>query len=116
MYGIPKDFPFEAFKNEVIVQICFGYNQIIFRFDGMISILVTSSIMVDHDILNEQQEVCLHAGRLLNLLHQEIKSATTDNGKDLKLTFASGTILTLCDDSEHYESYEINVGDKEYVI
>jgi hypothetical protein len=116
IYGIPKDFPFEAFANEVIIQICFGQNDIIFRLDGLISILVTSPIILDQDVLNEHEDVCRHAGRLLQLLHQKIDSVATDNGKDLKITFASGTTLTLCDDSEHYESYIVDVGDKKYVI
>lgn len=116
MYGIPKDFPFEAVTKEVIVQICFGWNQIILRFDEVISISVECSIILDEDVLNEHEDICRHAGRLLQLLHQKINSVTTDNDKDLKFTFDSGATLTLCDDSEHYESYIVDVADKKYVI
>jgi hypothetical protein len=116
MFGLPKYFPFDKISSEVISSIDFSQNQTIFRLGDSISISAECSMVLDQDILEEHPDVCRHAGRLLGLLHQKIESVTTENGKDLKFIFASGTILILRDDSEHYESYIVDVGDKKYVI
>jgi hypothetical protein len=116
MYGLSNNFPFDEIAQEQISQICFGHNHIIFQFGDSVSISSMCSMVIDQDVIEEQADVCLNAGRLLALLHQEIELVTTENGKDLKITFANGTIFILRDDSENYESYIVDIGSKRYVI
>ena len=118
MYRLPKNINLAFFLTREIEQICFGANSLILNFDGYLSVNVTSSIGLADSTGRMQEYLDFREGAqtLLALINQPVTSATSDEAGTLLLTFASGTVLAIYDDSDQFESYFIQNGDQLIVV
>lgn len=127
MYGVPADLPLQPFVGTTLNQIAIGQFQIQFQFDkpektsdGGIrhhprSISVQGGWQLHNssgDVIDEEQE---HAARRHYRFHEiigtEVTAYRVDSPNSFCLVMSNGHILTICDDSPHYESFSIQPGD-----
>lgn len=118
MYKIPLEFDVNTLKGQLIIQIAFGLNYIIFLFDnGFVQLSGSFSIYFNNrkTKYNEVFPVTSDLG-LLNLLEKQIiKAEVNENRSTLILEFEAGTTLELIG-NEEYESYRIKMNGQEFII
>jgi hypothetical protein len=120
VYGLPLNIDLSFLAGKVLLQICFGANEVVLNFDGNVTIVVTSSIacrkgIVGH-LCQKFQEYKSAAAMLLEFLQQVVTSAQGEEDGTLTLTFDDSSAIVLYDDSEHYESYIIKHGNGTIVV
>ena len=109
MYGLPKNINFDFFLEKTLLQICIGAHDLIFNFDGNVSITIASSIgfSCSNSKLQKTNDFCQIASTIAVLINHTIASVEGDEAGTLTLKFDSGEIITIYDDSKEYESYTI---------
>lgn len=118
MYGLSRDLNLAFFGEQTLLQVCFGANDVIFNFDGEVSITVTSAVGWKSQSGDEgrSSDFATAAMPLLALIDQRVSRATGDDAGTLHLHFENGAVLSIYDDSTEFESYVIRNGDQIIVI
>lgn len=118
MYGLPDNFALDSFREATLIQVCLGQYQVQLRFDQNRGVSIETRYTV-HDASGEQQEfvdVTDGAAALAALLGSRIDRATGTTDGTLTLMFVTGAKVIVYDDSDQYESYQINDGDRLIVV
>jgi len=118
MYGLPRDVSLDFFPGKTLIQVCFGPHDLIFNFDGDVSVSVMSSVGYEgadgqryhHDDYRQIAPI------VLGLLNQSVTSATGDEAGTLTLKYSGGGTLHVYDDSSEYESYTIRNGEQMIIV
>jgi hypothetical protein len=118
MNGLPPDLDLSFFHGKILIQLCMGFSDLIFRFDPDISVTVTSSVGYRHDSerLDRFESLSLAACAIRELLNRKVISANGDPKGTLTLGFSGGNQIEIYDDSKQYESYVIKHGEKLIVV
>jgi Family of unknown function (DUF6188) len=116
-YGLPKDLDLTFLKDAILIQVCFGRNEVILRFDREISITIESTFRVqDSDGIESFFDTSLPAAKsLVSLISDAVVGVGGDCNRSLLLKFSSGSSLEVYDSSQEFESYQIQVGEDIYV-
>jgi hypothetical protein len=110
MFGLPADTDLTFLLERVLVQICFGENDVFLNFDNPISIRIESSITLveasgESRFFDNLLEVVPH---LRSLLGEQVRAAHVVASGTLVLEFSSGTQVKIHDDSQQFESYSVH--------
>lgn len=118
MYGLPKDVDLGFFINKTLLQACFGVNDLIFHFDGDVSITITSTIgcMESDGNIRQYDDMTQAAPTVMTLLNQSVVSAEGDEAGTLTLRFDGDGIFMIYDESKKYESYVIKNGEQLIIV
>jgi hypothetical protein len=125
MYGVPDDLPVEMFIGAALEQVCIDPWDIQFRFIGPPEAPIFKTITVegrwelrdvagtiidrgDRSIGNAQHETF----RVQAILTSTVTAAYLNAPESFTLTFDDGEALTVYDDSEQYESFSIQPGNR----
>ena len=111
MYGVPKDLPLERFVGDFLTQVCLGMDGVHFHFgkSGTISVegnwklQDSSGQVVDMAMENAARD----AYRLHVIFNADVTAFSIDPPRSFSLTFDTGHILTIYDDTPQYESFHI---------
>jgi hypothetical protein len=114
MYGIPDNFPHGLLRGAVLEQVCVGLHDVQFRFDGDVTISVSSSVRVDEKGLFVADFAAI-AASLCGFLGKSITEAKTPRPKVLRLAFGDHS-LEIFDDSDEFESFTVRIGGTEIVV
>jgi hypothetical protein len=114
MYGVTDRIDLSKFVGTTLEQIAIGRYQIIFRFhpDGSIDsegkwlLLGPDGSVVDQSEEPGERD----AYRVHVCLGQRVATATPEPPDAIAITFETGYVLRFVDDSEHYESFNIQPG------
>jgi len=108
MYGLDANQTFEFLEGGRLVQLCVGENELIFRFEGDVTLVVESDLRL-HD--GEKDHLCsssVEAARAaLGLVGDRIKSAHSLPPGTLRLEFDSARWIEIYDSSSEFESYQL---------
>jgi hypothetical protein len=115
MYGVPADLDLSAFEGSTLEQVAIGTHQIAFHFapqgsiavDGAWELLDRHGAVVDRSLEPSEREVY----RVHSCLEQRVLSARVESSSSIALTFYSGHVLRIVDDSDRYESFHLQPGD-----
>jgi hypothetical protein len=118
MHGLPHDFDASIFVGHELIQVSFTINTTHIVFDGTISVTLLSSAAS-----GEVPNIAVDGGRtsaasldVIRLIGKQVASATAESEGTLNIIFQGGTVVTFLDDSRQYESYSIQIGDKEIIV
>ncbi len=108
VYGVPAELDLTPFVGVDLNQICLGRFQVQFHFSGAGVISCESywdlrgptGELIDAECPHEARD-CY---RLHHILDQQVVRYAVDSPRSFTLVFGTGHALTVCDDSEHYES------------
>jgi len=118
MYGLPVGFDASVFVGRKLDQLSFSENTLHLIFDSEISITVLSSISFQKGGASAEQrfEVPIGSTDLMMLLGRVVQRASAERSGRLILEFDGAYALTFEDDSDAYESYHIQIGDKRTIV
>jgi hypothetical protein len=118
MYGIPKTTDFGFLLGKVVEQVCLGqYQTQVHLDDASISIECKHALFVAEglrEIVWERDE--FPSEGISHLLGQTLSEVAVEESGALELTFSQGDRLSLFDESEQYESFQITCGDRWIVV
>jgi hypothetical protein len=121
VYGIPENFDTAVFVGATLERVCFGpyLVQLEFGSDQPLHVSIESAYVhtgPDQEDWRDEVRLPLNSSRLMQLTnHTVVKAARLDRER-LELVFDHGHSLMLIDDTEHYESFQIEARGKLWVI
>lgn len=109
MYGLPENTDLSFFNGKILLQVCIGYNEVILRFDGDVSITIQTDIAhKSGDVFTALYKTIIpSAAMLVSFIHKSISKASAKSPGTLVLEFSNGEGLEIYDTSSEYESYQI---------
>jgi hypothetical protein len=117
MQGLSPHANLAAMRDAELLQICIGKLQCILHFDRNIQLSVESSLELKQS--TGRAISCVPypkaASFLCSLLGQRLASAKRADDGGLLLLFTDGSTLTLFNDSDQYESFQLVIGDITHV-
>jgi hypothetical protein len=119
MYGLPDDLDLSFFVGTTLIQLGMGEHQIAFALHPDVGLSVESTMRLTNpegETVTIDEDYRVTAGVLLPLISHDVQRATRTASGALRLEWSNGAALEIDDDSEHYESYTINHGDRLIVI
>ncbi|OQW61006.1 MAG: hypothetical protein BVN28_08200 [Nitrospira sp. ST-bin4] len=120
MYGLKPNVDLRFFVGKELIQVAVGPADVQFHFHERVSLSVQSRIEhISEGVETEwdgDENKPLAAASLLGLISSSVTSVQGDSDGTLSLRFTNGDLLKVFDDSEHYESYQINPGDGKNII
>ena len=108
MYGVKNDPALSQLNNALLLQVCFGENEVILNFDGERSM----TIMVDVGIsLNSYRPISPRniSSFLINLLGKRLTQAKALDEETLEIVFDNGNAMRLSEETKEYESVVIRL-------
>lgn len=110
MLGVPLDLDLSPFVGAVLLQLCAGQNELIFRFDRDVSLTVEGDMLLRRDDAELRGRQSPFATAFaMGFLSGEIVAAHHDPSS-ITFDFEHGSIQLL-DSERHYESFQIRIGD-----
>ncbi|SRR5882724_5752541 len=109
MYGLDPDIDLSFLKNREVIQVAVGLYQIVFAFDGEITVSVEGRCERRSSSFSTVwiPDPFGDAAGMLSLLGQTVVEVQRHGRDVLELIFASGDHLLVFDDCKEYESYQI---------
>ena len=116
MYGIPADFDLRAFIGHDLARVCFGAFSVHLEFSAPEVLRVPVVGSYEHagpsdEGWKDSVTVPVAASRLVQLTNHAVVDAAAVDGKRLVIKFEHGHWLTLIDDNDRYEAFQIQAGD-----
>jgi hypothetical protein len=113
MHGVPRDLPVDSFIGKEFNQVCLGRFQVQFHASGTGSILIEghwelrdqTGALVDSDKEHAERK-CFYLHLIIDVPIIQVK---VEPPRSFSLCFQSGLILTVFDDSLHYESFSLHL-------
>jgi hypothetical protein len=118
MYGLPKHIELGFLLKKELQSVSFGLHEVILCFNDYLTINVTSECTYQSkagEIVKIDSYIA-SATLICTLISQSIAEARGEEDGTLTLQFTNGDMLTIYDDSNQYESYQIKHGDKLIVV
>ncbi len=112
MYKLASKIDLDIFKDKVLIQACFGENEIILSFDPNLSVLLTSSIScisASGDV-RRYKSLKESSTDLVKMLGFSTKYATGNEAGTLTVKFENEEAIEIYDDSDQFESFIIKNG------
>ena len=116
--GLPEDLDLSFFVGRSLIQLGMGEHQIQFVLHPDVRLSVESTMRLT-SLSGETSSVEDYrqtAGVLLPLISHDVQGASRTPSGALRLEWSNGAVLEVDDDSEQYESYTINHGDRLIVV
>ncbi|MDQ3566400.1 MAG: hypothetical protein M3436_20770 [Pseudomonadota bacterium] len=112
MYGVPADLPIERFVGDALFQACIGMDGVHFRFGrsgtiaahGTWELRDAAGLLVDQSLAHSDRE---HY-RIHVILNADVTGYSIDPPHSFSLTFSTGHVLSVLDDTPQYESFAIH--------
>jgi hypothetical protein len=118
MYGLPIDTDLTFLHGKELESVSIGLHDVILHFDERVKITVTSECKYQtktgETISIENYPAS--ASLICKLINHSIVDAQGEENGTLSLKFSNGDTLIIYDDSEQYEAYQIQNGDKLIVV
>jgi len=119
MKQIPADLDLDLLQGRQVEMVCFAAYSVDLHLDAGMTIHVEGRYLhhgqSDSDTASEI-ELPVAYSALPRLISSEILSAQADASANLTLRFSNGDLLRLLISDGPYESYQIKIGDNEFVI
>ena len=123
MYPLPEDFDVGVFVGQTLEVVGFTGNTLSLTFSGEISVTVTGA--VEHRCADEDGLVLVRVeegtdpsfqSQLQRLAGAEVTHAAVDGRATIHLDFSNGGTLRLLEDTDKYECYQVEIGEKLIVV
>lgn len=111
MYGVPEDLPLRRFVGDFLTQVSLGMDGVHFHFGSSGTISVegrwdlqdAAGRVVDQSMEHADRD----AYRLHVIFNADVTAYRIDPPRSFALTFGTGHVLTIYDDTPQYESFHI---------
>ena len=120
MYGLPEDTDLSALVGCRLESVSVGLHQVNLGLDGLRNIAVT--IEGDFSVAQQGHDEVRYSSApegavvLISLLDAEIVAASASEGGTTVIRFSHGATAAIYDSEAHYESYQIQIGERLIVV
>ena len=120
MYGLSPETDLSPLNGCVLTLVGFGQHQVQLVFSGEVP--CSASIEGDYVVTPSgcnatiYSEAVAGAAALLPLLGRTVTLASVPSDGTVRVGFGDGSVVEVLDSSTHYESYQINLGDRLLVV
>jgi hypothetical protein len=112
MYRMSSEMSTVPFKNQRLIQVCFGPYDLILQFNETIELGISITSAIGTSRAGEQtlrsDDFKEHAATLLDCLDKLTTSAEVIDEKTLRIGFSNGHTLEMHDHGNQYESFVIS--------
>jgi hypothetical protein len=118
MYGLPRDFDPQIFVGRELETITYAVNVIVLAFAERLTVSVSGSLpyRTGPGVNPAVDRPPVPHTELVGLVGRTVVGTQLRSSRELVLDLEGGGFVTLLDDSETYECYLINTGDREIVV
>lgn len=117
MYGLDSDQSLDFLEQAVLLQICVGENELLFRFEGEITLAVESDLRIRQPQLDQLFSSSVEAARIaVDFLGRAVTTVRVAAEGTLVVDFGLGMSLEILDSSSAYESYTLTWPGGEIVV
>jgi hypothetical protein len=121
VYRIPEDFDASVFVGATLATVTFGPFKVDLNFEGDEPLWIAVEGSYEHSGPRSEgwtDEVRVPAGtsRLMQLTNHVVSKTARLDAERLRLDFDHGHALTLIDDSDQYESFQIEARGRLWVV
>jgi hypothetical protein len=118
MYGFPRDFDAEVLVGRELSSVTFAENLISLQWDEIVSVTILGSISYRVGLGTEEHTDSppVSESRLVALVGRSVVASRIESPRRLVLLLEHAGSITLLDDSDAYESYIIQIGDRQIVV
>jgi len=121
VHGIPADFDPSVFVGATLATVTFGPYKVDLTFEGdtPLRIAVESAYVhagPEHEGWRDEASIPVGESRLMQLTNHRVVDARRVDDARLTLVFEHGHSLTLIDDSDQYESFQIEARGQFWII
>lgn len=116
MYGLTGTIDLSFLVGETVMQVCLGRYQTQVRMDDATIAIECKHTLVTADGETVWNRSAFPSEGLSRLLGQTVSKVSVLDERTLELTFSAGDRLSLVDDSDQYESFQIATDDKYIVV
>jgi uncharacterized protein DUF6188 len=113
MYGLPENFDASVFVGRRLEQVSFTANTLRLLFDEEVAITLEASFIHRQQGREKKEAVPPQSSELMKLLGRTVRRAEGRRDGTLTLEFDEGEAIVCLDDSPQYESFHIQIRDKE---
>ena len=124
VHGVPDDFDYSVFAGATLARVCFGAYAVELDFspsEGPDPLSVTLEGAYVHagpqaEGWCDEVRLPTESSRLMQLTNHRVTQAARLDSSRMKLDFDHGHSLTLVDDTDQYESFQIHARGQVWVI
>lgn len=118
MYGLPADFDPSVFVGRDLESVTFAVNTIVLSFSDRLAVSISGRVPYRGPKSAESgvDDPPVSRTTLTTLVGHKVRGFDLLSPRELVLDFGDGGSITLLDDSDTYESYLINTGDREIIV
>jgi hypothetical protein len=121
VHRIPEDFDASVFVGATLATVTFGPFKLDLTFEGPAPLWIAVEGPYEHagpqsEGWTDAPRFPIAASRLMQLTNHAVEHAARLDGRRLRLRFDHGHALTLIDDSDQYESFQIEARGRLWVI
>lgn len=118
MYGLKDKLNTNVFKGAVLEQVSVSANTVSLVFSRQI--LITMQGRYKCHLFGAAKPLVYSvpsvARRLLGAIESTVVEARTEKDRNLELKLSNGTIISVLDDSDQYESFSIRIAGTEIIV
>ena len=124
MHGVPEDFDYSVFLGAGLARVCFGAYIVQLDFASSdtaqpLSITIEGKYVHAGPAVEgwtDEVQLPAESSRLIQLTEHVVTKAARVDSSRMRLDFDHGHSLTLADDTEQYESFQIEARGRLWVI
>ena len=121
MHGVPEDFDYSVFVGAGLERVCFGPYIVHLAFSspevpGPLHISIEGSYIHAGDGWRDVVRLPIASSRLMQLTNHLVTKAARIDASRMRLDFDHGHSLTLVDDSDQYESFQIEARGRLWIV
>lgn len=121
MHRIPENFDASVFAGATLASVTFGPFKVDLTFEGDQPLWIAVEGAYIHDGpesegWTDQVRIPVRTSRLMQLTNHAVVEAARLDAERLRLDFDHGHSLTLIDDTDQYESFQIEAGGRFWVV
>ena len=121
MHGIPSDFDPSVFVDATLATVTFGPYKVDLTFEGDPPLWIAvesaySHVGPEHEGWRDEASIPVGVSRLMQLTNHRVVEAERVDDERLRLVFEHGHSLTLIDNSDQYESFQIEARGRLWII
>lgn len=119
MYGLDKDTDLSFLSEKELLQVCFGWVDVILNFDGHITLSLECTfehVTKDGQVFLGDSSKPISCSSLLTLLASSVKHVDNIGEGSIELFFSNGDRVRIYDSNESTESHHITFPEGRIVV
>lgn len=118
MYGLPSDFDPQIFVGRELESITYAVNVIVLSFSDQLIVSVAGAVpyRIGKDAEPSSDRPPAGRTKLVSLVGRSVQTFDLKSPRELVLGLGGEACVTLLDDADNYECYQISTREREIIV